>query len=144
MASNQSFTIAPIEDATGKDAAYCNVYFDSIHQYICHSIPTVHSNQLVTPQSIKDVLQFPAKQTDAGSQFLIQFSANLVTTGYATLSTTNATWQHKAETPPHKLTVFYVAACTLFNLPLSKHHRVSPQEYKITKQHNSNSVHVDC
>ena len=57
------------------------------------------------------MLQFSVKQTDTGSQSLIQFSANLATTGYATLGAANATWQHEAEPPPNKLTVFYVAAC---------------------------------
>eukprot|EP00957_Ditylum_brightwellii_P001200 93833-Ditylum_brightwellii.AAC.1 len=80
MASNQSFTGAPIEDATGKDAVYCNAYADNIHQYVCHSTPTVHSNQSVASQSIKEVLQFSAEQTDAGSKALIQLSANLATT----------------------------------------------------------------
>ena len=144
MASSQRFIGASIEDATGKDAAYCNAYVDNIYQYICHSNATVDSNQMVTSQSIKEVLQFSAKQTDTGSQSLIQFSANLATTGYATLGAANATWQHEAEPPPNKLTVFYIAACALFNLPLSKHNRVSPQEYKITQQHNNNSAHVAC
>eukprot|EP00957_Ditylum_brightwellii_P017585 1324950-Ditylum_brightwellii.AAC.1 len=80
MASNQNFTGAPIEDATGKDAVHCNTYVDNIHQYRCHSTHTVHSSQLVSSQSIKEVLQFSAKQIDTGSQSLIQFSANLDTT----------------------------------------------------------------
>ena len=78
-------------DTVGKDTAYCNAYVDNIYQYICHSNATVDSNQMVTSQSIKEVLQFSAKQTDTGSQSLIQFSANLATTGYATLGTTHLT-----------------------------------------------------
>eukprot|EP00957_Ditylum_brightwellii_P194649 14827375-Ditylum_brightwellii.AAC.1 len=80
MASSQRFTSASIEDATGKDAAYCNAYVDNIYQYICHSTPTVDSNQMVKSQNIKEVLQFSVKQTDTGSKALIQFSANLATT----------------------------------------------------------------
>eukprot|EP00957_Ditylum_brightwellii_P033742 2557126-Ditylum_brightwellii.AAC.1 len=58
MASSQRFTGASIEDATGKDAAHCNAYVDSIYHYICHSNTTVDSNQMVTSQSVKEVLQF--------------------------------------------------------------------------------------
>eukprot|EP00957_Ditylum_brightwellii_P131758 10048087-Ditylum_brightwellii.AAC.1 len=89
-------------------------------------------NQCFTGAPIEDT-------TGKGSKSLIHFSANLATTGYATLGTTNTTWQHEAEPPPNRLIVFYVAACALFNLPLPKYHCVSPQEYKVTKQHNSNS-----
>ena len=53
MASSQRFIGASIEDATGKDAAYCNAYVDNIYQYICHSNATVDINQMVTSQSIK-------------------------------------------------------------------------------------------
>ena len=53
MASSQRFIGALIEEATGKDAVYCNTYVDNIYQYICHSNATVDSNQMVTSQSIK-------------------------------------------------------------------------------------------
>eukprot|EP00957_Ditylum_brightwellii_P116894 8916620-Ditylum_brightwellii.AAC.1 len=84
----------------------------------------------------------PAKQTDAGSQSLIQFSANLATTGYETLGMANIIWWHEAEPPPNKLTAFYIAACALFNLSLSKDRCVTPQQYQVTKQQVNNSVHV--
>eukprot|EP00957_Ditylum_brightwellii_P123847 9441080-Ditylum_brightwellii.AAC.1 len=134
MSCNLRFTGVPIDDATGKDTVYCNAYVDNIHRYMCHKEHDVHINQLVTPQSIKNVLRVSAKQSDAGSKSLIQFSANLATTGYETLGMANITWQHDAEPPPNKSTVFYVAACALFDLPLSKHHHMSPQQYHVTKQ----------